>query len=310
MKIALIGTNWGRIHIGSLRNLGLDVDLIIGRDKAKTKEIAKQENIANASTNLDAINDHELIIVASNAESHLAIIERFPNKAIWCEKPVSLEKVDSKSLDFRRFSKCYMNYAFPFLDSMQIITDILRRGEIGRAQSVVLKVGFNLSGKRSLNDWFTDIAVHPISFLSHLFGDFDLKMAFQMPDHNHISAIFANKQVQMDVSFFRRHENSMLFDIFIVGEKGEIQCRGGYKPYSQWYFEPVKLNGIPQNAGEYSKEQDIWLKANTDALQCYLHFLNGKISKSDAKAAGLFNLKRAISMESALISLHKKGKLK
>ncbi len=308
MKIGLVGTNWGRIYITALEKLGLKVDLLVGRNLKKTQEVAKQHNIPQASDQIKTLQRVDLIIVASPADTHLEIINAFPNKAIWCEKPVSLKPVNKDDVDFSALSNCYVNYAFPHLQSVQLVTSLIRKGEIGRVQSVIMKSGFNLPGEKNFKDWFTDIIVHPFAYLSHLFGKFDLNMAYQMPNHNHISAIFSTQHVQMDISFYRSHEQSMLYDITLVGENGDIHLKGGYKPYSQWFFDPVTLNGVPQNAGEYSNEEDIWKQANIEALSWYLNLLNKKVTIQESKMAGLFDLKRAIEMEEAILNLHKKSK--
>ncbi|AWB65818.1 hypothetical protein C2869_04900 [Saccharobesus litoralis] len=305
MKVGLIGSNWGRIHIGTFAKNDLDIAVLVGKNLQKCQKIAKLENIPLASTDLHALDDADLLIIASPADTHLDIIQHFPQKAIWCEKPVSLSSVDSDAIDFQSFARCYVNYAFPHLRSVQQCTDIIRSGQLGRVKSIIMKSSFDLPGEKAFKDWFTDIVVHPFAYISHLFGAFDLKMAYQMPDHNHITAVFTTERVQLDISFYRSHEPSMLYDITFVGEKGDLQLKGGYRPYSNWFFDPVKLNGIPQNSGEFSTEEDIWLQANTEAVRLYLATIRGQITTKEAKAAGLFNLERAVAMEKALIDFAK-----
>ncbi|NTS78791.1 Gfo/Idh/MocA family oxidoreductase [Catenovulum sp. SM1970] len=301
MKVALVGTNWGRIHINIFRRLGMDINLLIGKNLEKSQQIAKQEGIAKASNSLEDLSSVDLIILATPASTHLDIIKAFPDKAIWCEKPVSLAHIDESELDYQQLSRCYVNYAFPHLNSVKLATNIIREGRLGRVQSVMIKCGFNLPGDKSFSEWYSDIIIHPFSYVHHLFGKFELQMAYQMPEHNHISSVFTTKNIQMDMSFYRSHEAGMLFDITFIGEKSDLHLKGGYKPYSHWHFDPVKVDSVPQNAGEHSKDEDIWLQANAEAARLFLHTINGEITTNEAKASGLYNLKRAINMEKALL---------
>jgi myo-inositol 2-dehydrogenase/D-chiro-inositol 1-dehydrogenase len=65
MRIGIIGTQWGRMHIGAFRGAGAEVFGICGRDPDKTSRIAREEHVPFATTDVRAMCEHvDAIVVA------------------------------------------------------------------------------------------------------------------------------------------------------------------------------------------------------------------------------------------------------
>jgi myo-inositol 2-dehydrogenase/D-chiro-inositol 1-dehydrogenase len=101
VRVGVIGTNWGRMHIGAFRGAGAEVVALCGRDLEKTRRIAAQESIGLATTDVaELCAACELVVVASPDAEHA----RHANAALdagrhlLCEKPLAFTASDARAL--------------------------------------------------------------------------------------------------------------------------------------------------------------------------------------------------------------------
>src|SRR5262245_38143661 len=52
MRIGIIGTNWGRMHIGAFRAAGAEVVALCGLDAGRARSVATEERIPLATTDV------------------------------------------------------------------------------------------------------------------------------------------------------------------------------------------------------------------------------------------------------------------
>src|SRR5262249_17458756 len=55
VRVGIIGTNWGRMHVGGFRGAGVEIAGLCGSDREKTARIAREEGVALATTRVDEL---------------------------------------------------------------------------------------------------------------------------------------------------------------------------------------------------------------------------------------------------------------
>ena len=101
MKVGIIGTGWGRMHIGAFRAAGADVAVLCGRNLEKTRGIAQRENIATATDDVAKLCEQvDVVVVASPDGKHRDHVRAALNakRHVLCEKPLAMTLAEAKEL--------------------------------------------------------------------------------------------------------------------------------------------------------------------------------------------------------------------
>lgn len=101
MNVGVIGTNWGRMHIGAFRTAGANVTAVCGRDREKTQRVAAEERIAFATTSVEELVARvDAVVVASADAAHGEHVRAAlsAGKPVLCEKPLAMSGADAESL--------------------------------------------------------------------------------------------------------------------------------------------------------------------------------------------------------------------
>jgi predicted dehydrogenase len=101
VRVGIIGTGWGRMHIGAFRAAGADVAVLCGRDLEKTRAIAARESIRLATDRVEALcAEVEVVVVASPDGLHLDHVRAAidARKHVLCEKPLATRVDDARAL--------------------------------------------------------------------------------------------------------------------------------------------------------------------------------------------------------------------
>ncbi|WP_220718837.1 Gfo/Idh/MocA family oxidoreductase [Agarivorans litoreus] len=296
---AIIGCNWGLVHLGALQQSQVEVKALFDLDINKAQHLAKQHGIAAACNNIEQIPPVDLVIIASPAASHLALIEHFKNTAIICEKPLmglnTAEPLSSWPQNL------WVNYAFNYLASAQLINSLLEAEQPVKAR---LSSQVNLPLNFTLEQWFLETASHPLSWLLHQLGEpKQLSSTTRQGQHGsqHLSLKLACKQHQIEVDFSLGGSPGIFHQINLTQGDNNIELQGEYVPGQAWRFAPVLLNGVAQNNGEYHP-QDCWLQANHRSTSTIIEHLRGHISKQELLAAGGFSPNKALWLEQSLVA--------
>ena len=70
MRVGIIGTNWGRVHCGTFRAAGCDVAVLVGPREAEVVAVAAAEGVPVASTEPDALEACDIVVIASPTPTH------------------------------------------------------------------------------------------------------------------------------------------------------------------------------------------------------------------------------------------------
>jgi predicted dehydrogenase len=300
MKIGLIGTNWGRIHCGTFKKWGYSIDTIMGTDLEKTRRIATEEGIPRFTADAADLRDMDVIVIASPHETHARYIDMFRDKWILCEKPLTGSAASAEEVLACAPEHLYVNYAFPFLETAGVIRSAVAGGTVGEIHHISLNIAVSFPFDYSDKEWFVSVASHELYFLNHLFGSFTMHSFYSEIGMLNVAMILTNGRQVLSLNLHRAHRESLMLDLAMSGDSGELLVRGGYLPGRNWNFDPVTVNGERINGGEYSQSEDIWLRANALCVKSFLSVYNGTITRENARDAGLADLSNALLVEKGL----------
>jgi predicted dehydrogenase len=206
------------------------------------------------------------------------------------------------------YGECvYVNYAFPFLKTARLISGICRDGRLGEVFRIMVAVSPRFEMVHTPIGWFLDDAVHPLSWLNYAFGDFKLVYSHVGNGRPDIAAILTNGNQTLNLDLYEAHTTRLRFDITVAGTQGVLRTSGGFEPGRFWNFEPVTLNGEAVNEGEFSSpDMDIWFEANCEAVRVFLDVSEGRITRDDALAKGLCDIRKASMIELGLAGMLEK----
>lgn len=101
MRVGVIGTNWGRMHVGAFRGAGAEVVALCGRDLGKTEEVARAQSIPLATCDVAQLCAAcEVVVVASpDREHHAHVLEALTaGRHVLCEKPLAFTSAQADAL--------------------------------------------------------------------------------------------------------------------------------------------------------------------------------------------------------------------
>ena len=307
MRVGIIGTGWGRIHCGTFRSAGCEIVAVAGRRLDEVVAAADDEGVGLATIDPGDLEDCEVIVVASPTNTHLDYLRRFTHKPVLCEKPLLGVPPAPGVLDGLEGPPKFVNYAFPFLDSVRALDTALAEGRLGTVRRILLAVGVNFPASKTGPGWFVDVAAHPLSWLLHRFGEFRLLGQRVGAGKATVSVVLGREGLQVDVALYPLPTTGIRIRLELVGDRELAHLAGGYRPDRQWWFDPVALGDDRLTAGEHSVEEDIWFRANRRAVALFCRTLRGEATVPAALAAGAFDLEKAIGMERMLAPLLAKG---
>src|SRR4051812_32934797 len=102
MRVGIIGTQWGRMHIGAFRAAGGEVVALCGRDSEKTRALAATDGIALATTDARVLCEAaDVVVVASPDALHFehGRLALEAGKQVLCEKPLAASEAEARELE-------------------------------------------------------------------------------------------------------------------------------------------------------------------------------------------------------------------
>lgn len=297
-RVGIIGTGWGRTHIGAFRAAGVEVVALLGRDAHRAARIAAEEGVPVGGSDPSVLRACDGVVVATPTPSHLGYLRRFAQLPVLCEKPLSAAPVVDTPLLANQGH--YVNYAFAFLRTARDGERALGEGRIGALREARVGVRVVLPGLDSPTDALLEVASHPLSWASHLLGP--LAYRSHTLRAGRLSLQLAAGALPVRVRLATMGAPGIELRIRYVGVEGTIELGGRYVPGHAWRFGPALLDGRSLGAAEEGKP-DPWYLANCRSVRGFVDVCRGRISHVDAERMGLYGVARAASFERALIAL-------
>ncbi len=173
MRVGIVGTGWGRMHVGAFRAAGAEITALCGRDADKTAAIARSEGVPLATTDIDELCAHaDVVVVASSDAAHVAHVRAAlaAGRPVLCEKPLATTAADARALaDAARDAGIPAAVCFPYrmLGAVRAVRGWTAGREPARGLEVVLRNGF-LGGPDGSGD--LGGASHVVDAALHLLG--------------------------------------------------------------------------------------------------------------------------------------------
>jgi myo-inositol 2-dehydrogenase/D-chiro-inositol 1-dehydrogenase len=101
VRIGVIGTKWGLMHVGALRAAGAEVTALCGQRPENTRAVAAREDIPLATTDVrELCAAVDAVVVASPDAAHQAHVEAALNagRPVLCEKPLTRTAEEARAL--------------------------------------------------------------------------------------------------------------------------------------------------------------------------------------------------------------------
>ena len=294
---AIVGVNWGLVHLRGLREAGCDVVALAAANEQRAREVAERERVALGTSRLADLSSIDLVVIATPAPTHAAVIAGLPEPLLVCEKP--LLGAHGGSIDAAPVSRrLLVNYAFSFLGTAKAAAAVV--AEQGPPDAVELDVGVNLPHPFTAGEWVAEAASHPLSWLVHLFGT---------PRVQSSEAAAARAQMHLDLGGV---QTALRLDV--GGEPGIRQrvvmawgprrmvLSGSFAPGLPWRYAPLDFDGERITEGEWSPT-DCWMDANAASIATMLRVYRGQLAWREGLDQGLFDADKALTVDSVLAAL-------
>lgn len=261
MRIGIIGTHWGRMHIGGFRGAGAEIVALCGRDPEATRRACAEEGVALATTDVAALcRAAELVVVASPDDCHAAHVRAAVEAGchVLCEKPLTRLAADAGALALLAAGGDRVhavNFPYRMLPPLQTLAAWLRGQGPARAAQVRVRNSFlSLGTGEGEHDDAMLGASGDLGGLSHVI-DAGLWLLDAQP--RDVQATLVGRPVG-DAGLLLRlvggatlaivHVASVVPGIWgdwhIAGEGWEVRWSGGYVPaLGGWQVGPVEVAG-------------------------------------------------------------------
>jgi dTDP-4-dehydrorhamnose reductase len=280
VRAAVIGTNWGRVHVAALRDAGVEVVALAGDRMAELRAVAEELGVPRAIPDLHALHelDLDLISVATPAPTHAEIIEALPDIPVLCEKP-AVGLSPARALPADRSQPVWVNHAFAFLEVAERSHAALSR--LGPITAAHCATAFDLPGLPASGDaMLLELASHPWSWLVHLFGaPRSAGPARSVPGGVALPVLCGAIPVTV-LCAHRDGRAGISHHVEITGEQGSVEVSGRFDLGSPWRFEAPSLRlagGGPEPLGSAEDGlPDPWYRANARAIAAVVAVLRGE----------------------------------
>lgn len=287
---AIVGLHWGLVHLRGLREAGCEVVALAAQDAETARDIAAREGVPSGTADIASLNAVDLVVIATPAATHAALIAALPEPALICEKPL-LGITGSRAELPPTAGRMYVNYAFSFLQTARCIDGVL--ADIGTPDAVLLDVAVNLPLVFTAEQWFLEAASHPLSWLLLRHGPPTVLRRSVAADE--VVVDVRAGAVPLRVRLHVGGEQGIHQQVRIDGDGHHLQMRGRYRPGEPWSYDPVLLDDRAVNEGEWSSS-DCWLDANAASARAIVDRFRGADT-----GAPLFDAGAALMIEDVLL---------
>ncbi|HEY0134752.1 MAG TPA: Gfo/Idh/MocA family oxidoreductase, partial [Nannocystis sp.] len=261
MRVGVIGTHWGRMHIGGFRGAGAEIAALCGRDLEATRRACAEEGVALATTDVGALcRAVDLVVVASPDRVHAAHVRAAIAAGchVLCEKPLTRGVADAAALvELTAASDRThaVNFPYRMLPPLRTLADWLRTRGPARATQVRVRNSFLSAGTGETDD--DDAMLRASGDLGGLSHVIDAALWLLDARPRDVQATLRGRPVG-DAGLLLRldgggtlaiaHVASVVPGIWgdwhIVGDDYEVRLAGGYVPaLAGWQLGPVEVAG-------------------------------------------------------------------
>jgi myo-inositol 2-dehydrogenase / D-chiro-inositol 1-dehydrogenase len=296
MRVGIIGTNWGRMHIGGFRGAGADVAALCGRDWEKTRRIATEERIPLATGDTAAlIAAVDIVVVAGpdalHAEHVLEAVHA--GRPVLCEKPLT-RTCDEAERVLRAAKQssvaCAVSFPYRQLVPFRALADWLQGRRIWHIL-VTLRSGFapepqTPSGARVGRSGDFGGLSHVLDAALWLAGSnaewLQAKLTGR-PVHSALLHVGLSSGAGLAVSHVLCPEPGIHGSWSLLGDDWEVGFTAGYVPAKAgWCISPVrafergKWSDLAPGAEPRAGQLEAWAQAHVETARLFLRAASGE----------------------------------
>lgn len=299
-RIGIIGTRWGRMHVGGFRAAGAEITALCGRDAARTREVAAAEGIPLGTTDLaELCAACDAVVVASPDalhQDHVAQALR-AGRPVLCEKPLTRTAAAADALLTQEAASgvvCAVSFPYRMLPPIAALHRALRERSEVRQVAVVLRSGFLSPQDAGEGDGDDEIlgASGDFGGVSHVL-DAALWLLDAQPARVqsvltgrpvHSAALHVELQggAVLGITHLAAPEPGIWGRWTLVGRDWEASFAAGYRPeLGGWRVGPVQLfsgarwHTIAPELCPQSGAREPWAEAHVETARAFLARMQG-----------------------------------
>jgi predicted dehydrogenase len=310
-RVGIIGTNWGRMHVGGFRGAGAHVVALCGRDAEDTARIAGEEGIPLATTRVDELCAAVDVVVVSGPDRlHQAHVTAALDAGchVLSEKPLTSAAEDALALAARADALhaaggriCAVNFPYRMSPPLAALRRWLGAREPGSWLTVTLRSSFAAAEGRA--------AEGPIMGASGDFGGAShvLDAAFWLmrgrplwvqaimdgrPAHSLAMHIGLDTGGVVAVNHVASYDPGIVGEWHLVGNAWEARFTGSYRPQNRGWtigaaeaFTGIAWEEIGARVQPHAHGEP-WADAHRETALAFLAAVGGQASESVSRLAG------------------------
>ena len=309
MRIGIIGTHWGLMHVGAFRAAGAEVVALCGRQETKTRDIARREGIPLATTEVAALCAAvDVVVVAGPDRWHAAHVGQAVDagRHVLCEKPLTRTAPESRALLAREKTlpstqRCAVSFPYRMLPPVAALARWLRRQGPARHLSVTVLNGFaaaeGWANEGPLLGESGDFAgvSHILDAALWLLGTTPVWVHATLtgrPVHTATFQVGLGTGARLTLQHLAAAEPGIHGRWSILGDGWQARCAGGYVPErGGWCIGPAEVyqGGVWSEIGPlvepFSGQREPWAEAHVAVARAFLDLLRGEEHGSLARFA-------------------------
>lgn len=295
MRIGVIGTNWGLMHVGAFRAAGADVTALCGQHLEHTRAVAAREGIPLATTEVRALCDAvDAVVVASPDALHREHVQVAldAGRAVLCEKPLAWTEEEALALVTRARAAgrlCAVNFPYRMLPSFRALRGWLE-AHPPRHLVVTLRNSFVRMGGEG-PDPFTGVSAdwdglsHPLDtalWLSRASPVWVQASLSGRPVHTAALHVGLSSSAVAVITHAACAEPGLHGGWTLLGRDWEAGLSAGYVPSRNgWCVSPVRCfqgsgwNDLSPGLEPRPGEPEPWAQAHVETARHFLAALHG-----------------------------------
>ena len=289
MRVGVIGTNWGLMHVGGFRAAGAEVVALCGRDEAKTRAIAARERIALATTDPARLCEAvDVVVVASTDAEHVAHVRLAldAGRDVLCEKPLARTADDAAEIvahargSRRRAAMCFPYRALPPFVALRREVEAVREISVTVRNSFAAADGRGSTGPlMGASGDFGGLS-HLVDAVVWLAGDVPAWVSASLtgrPVHTALLQLGFARGAVASIAHLAASEPGIHGAWSITAENGDATLSAGYVPErGGWRLSPVRLASaagvreIAPGVAPAAGEREPWAQAHVETARAFL----------------------------------------
>ena len=320
IRIGIIGTNWGRMHVGGFRGAGAAITALCGHDLARTRDIAREEGIPVATDRVATLCEAVDAVVVSGPDSlhHEHIVAALDAGChVLAEKPLTRTAADADDLAARARTLataggrvCAVSFAYRMIPPLAELHRWLRGRPPGQWLDVALRSSFAAAEGRAAEGPLMGAsgdfggASHVLDAAFWLMGGEPVWVEATMagrPAHSLALHIGLSTGGVVAMTHLASHDPGIIGQWHLLGDSWEARFTGEYRPQHQgWRIGPAEVfaghwREVGPRVAPAPGRVEPWAMAHQHTARAFLEAVAGGAAERLARFADGATVQRVLA---------------